>query len=146
MDRVPMSARVRPCGSLPRARHGMSLIEVMVAMIILTGVLLVLGGFSAKFSQASAQVHLVITANEIAASRLDEIRSQSSYDALDSLGYKTAGDTIVANQTKFLRITTVLHKGGVTSKDSTDYKIVTVAVSHPAMRKVVSKTTAMAAF
>jgi prepilin-type N-terminal cleavage/methylation domain-containing protein len=133
-------------GAATRARRGMTLAEVIVAMMVLTGVLLVLGAFSAKFSQASGQAHLVIAANEIAASRLDEIRTQPSYDALDNLRSPPTGDTILADNTKFVRVTTVARVGGNATTDSVDYKLVTVTVTHPAMRKTVSKTSAMAAF
>lgn len=127
-------------------RDGMTLVEVIVAMMILTGALLVLGAFSAKFAQATSQARLVIAANEIAASRLDAARTQPTYVALDSLASKPGGDTVQADQTRFVRVTTVSHLGGSTAKDSTDYKVLTVSVTHPSMRKTVTKTTAMAAF
>lgn len=130
-----------------RARRGMSLIEVIVAMLILTGVLLVLGAFSAQFAQANGQAHLVITANEIASARLDEIRTQPSYSSIDLL--KTAPatpDTIKADNTNFIRRTFVRRVGGIAATDSVDYKLLTVTVSHPSLKKVVSKTTAIAAY
>ncbi|MDB4885542.1 MAG: hypothetical protein JWN79_980 [Gemmatimonadetes bacterium] len=129
------------------ARRGMSLIEVMVALFILTGVLLVLGNFSARFAQANGQAHLVITANEIAASRLDEIRTQPTYLALDSL--TTAAnkpDSIKADNTTFIRMTAVARYGGPLVADSFDYKVMTVTVTHPSLKKPVSKSTAIAAF
>jgi prepilin-type N-terminal cleavage/methylation domain-containing protein len=129
-----------------RARRGMTLVEVVVAMMILTGVLLVLGAFSARFSQATSQAHLVITANEIAASRLDEIRTQPTYGALDALTSASSGDTVLADNTRFTRVTTVRRVGGTKATDSVDYKLVTVTVNHPSMKRAVSKTSAMAAF
>ena len=129
------------------ARRGMSLIEVMVAMLILTGVLLVLGNFSARFAQANGQAHLVITANEIATSRLDDLRNQPTYASLDSLATPAGrADTIAADNTKFLRVTKVQRYGGPSVADSVDYKAMTVIVTHPAMRRIVSKSTAIAAF
>ena len=127
-------------------RSGMTLIEVIVAITILTGALLVLGAFSARFSQASSQAHLVVTANEIAASRLDDARTAASYSAIDLLKSAATGDTIDADGTRFVRITTVSRVGGTAITDSLDYRLVTVAVSHPSMRKIVTKTTAVAAF
>lgn len=139
---------IRPAGRrrpvvAPGARRGMTLVEVIVAMFILTGVILVLGGFSANFARANAQAHLVITANEIAAARLDETRSQSSYGALEALA---STDDVRADNTVFTRVTTVRRVGGDRPTDVEDYKLVTVTVTHPAMRKVVSKTTAVPAF
>jgi Tfp pilus assembly protein PilV len=127
----------------------MTLIEVMVATFILTGVILVLGGFSAKFAQANAQAHLVISANDIAAARLDDARSQTSYDAID--GMNASNEPVTQDNTVFYRTTKVMRIGGTLLTDVEDYRLVTVTVRHPLMGspgrpKVVSKTTAIAAF
>ena len=132
------------CRRMPRARRrsGMSLVEVIVAMMLLVGVVLVLGGFSAQFARATAQAHLVVLANELAASRLDAVRQQPSYAALDSLA-KT--DTVKADFSQYAVRTQLLRIGGAVT-DSVDYKLVTVTVTHPAMKQTVRKTTAVAAF
>jgi type II secretory pathway pseudopilin PulG len=126
----------------PRRRSGMSLVEVIVAMMLLVGVVLVLGGFSAQFARATAQAHLVVLANELAASRLDAVRQQPTYAALDSLA-KT--DTVKADFSQYAVKTQLLRVGGAVT-DTVDYKVVTVTVTHPAMKKTVTKTTAVAAF
>lgn len=127
----------------PRARRaGFSLIEVIVALMLLTAVVLALGGFTAKFAQANSQAHLVIAANEIAAQRLDEVRQQPTYAAIDLL--KDSAGIRYDFQT-FGRQTIVKRIGGATT-DSADYRLVTVLVTHPSMKKMVSKTTAVAAF
>lgn len=125
-----------------RRRSGMSLVEVIVAMMLLVGVVLVLGGFSAQFARATAQAHLVVLANELAAARLDAVRQQPSYAALDSLA-KT--DTVKADFSQYAVRTQLLRIGGGVT-DSVDYKLVTVTVTHPAMKQTVRKTTAVAAF
>ncbi len=124
------------------ARKGMTLVEVVVALLILTGVVLVLGGFSAKFAQASSQAHLVVSANEVAATRLDAVRQQPTYASLDTLAHT---DTITSDFTKYVRKTQVVRIGGAVT-DSVDYRIVTVTVTHPAMKKTVAKTIAVAAW
>jgi prepilin-type N-terminal cleavage/methylation domain-containing protein len=139
-----MNRRFQTTGAARRARKGMTLVEVIVAMLILTGVILALGAFTARYAQASGQVHLVIAANEIAATRLDAVRTQPSYTAIDSLG-KATPDMVPSGATKFARRTQVARVGGAVT-DSVDYKIVTVTVTHPSMKTVVSKTTAVAAF
>jgi type II secretory pathway pseudopilin PulG len=123
-------------------RKGMTLVEVIVAMMLLVGVVLVLGGFSAKFSQASNQAHLIVLANEIAATRLDAVRQQPNYAALDSLARFDSAKADVSwyyVRTQFVRV------GGAVT-DSLDYKIFTVTVTHPFMKKTVTKTTGIAAF
>jgi type II secretory pathway pseudopilin PulG len=123
-------------------RKGMSLVEVIVAMMLLVGVILVLGAFSAQFARATAQAHLIVLANELAATRLDAVRQQPSYVAIDSL---VRTDTVKADFSSYaVRTQMVKIGGGVT--DTVDYKLVTVTVTHPAMKKIVSKTTAVAAF
>ena len=125
-----------------RHRRGMSLVEVIVAMMLMVGVVLVLGGFSAQFARATAQAHLIVLANELAATRLDAVRQQPTYAALDSLA-KT--DTVKADFSQYAVKTQLLRMGGGVT-DSVDYKLVTVTVTHPAMKKTVTKTTAVAAF
>lgn len=125
-----------------RRRSGMSLVEVIVATMLLVGVVLVLGGFSAQFARATAQAHLIVLANELASARLDAVRQQPTYAALDSL-VKT--DTVKADFSQYAVKTQLLRVGGKVT-DSVDYKLVTVTVTHPAMKKTVAKTTAVAAF
>lgn len=123
-------------------RRGLTLVEIIVAMTILVGVLFTLGGFTMKYAQASAQARLTITANELAAQRLDAVRTQPSYSAIALLASTT---TVKADYTTYGMTTTVRRVGGAVT-DSVDYQLVTVTVTHPAMRKPVAKTTAIAAF
>lgn len=124
------------------ARAGMSLVEVIVAMMLLVGVVLVLGGFSAQFARATSQAHLVITANELAATRLDAVRQQPNYVAIDSL---VRTDTVKADFSSYAVRTQVQRVGGAPT-DTIDFKLATVTVTHPGMKKIVTKTTAVAAF
>jgi Tfp pilus assembly protein PilV len=125
-----------------RCRAGFSLVEVIVAMMLIIGVVLALGGFTAKFAQANSQAHLVIAANEITAQRLDEVRQQPTYSSIDLI--KDSVNVTYDFQT-FSRQTVVKRIGGAAT-DSVDYRLVTVTVRHPSMKKTVSKTTAVAAF
>jgi type II secretory pathway pseudopilin PulG len=141
----PLTRRARRTTVLLRGlrKKGMTLVEVIVAMMLLVGVVLVLGGFSAKFAQASNQAHLVVLANEIAATRLDVVRQQPNYAAIDTL--VRLKDSVKADVSWYYVKTQIVRIGGAIT-DSVDYKLVTVTVSHPAMRKNVTKTTGVAAF
>lgn len=125
-----------------RPSSGMSLLEVVVALLLLGSVILALGSFTAKFAMASGQARLVIAANEIASMRLDAIRSQPSYSSIDLLA-----DSVKVSRdfTDFGMRTTVKRIGG-SPADSVDYRVVTVKVTHESMRMRVLKTTAVAAF
>jgi hypothetical protein len=52
---------------------------------------------------------------------------------------------VTRDYTDFAVVTKVKRIGG-TPADSTDYKLMTVTVTHPALKKAVMKTTALAAF
>lgn len=121
----------------------MTLVEVIVAMMLLVGVILVLGSFSAKFAQAANQAHLMVLANELAATRLDAVRQQPNYVAIDTL---VQTDTVTLDFSSYIVKTQMRRIGGAAVTDTVDYKLVTVTVRHPAMRDTVSKTTAVAAF
>jgi len=125
-----------------RPRRGLTLAEVMVAMMLLTTVMLALGAFTARFAMANGQARLTITANEIAGTKLDRIRTTPSYAAIDLLADSVK---VTKDFTDFSMVTKVKRVGG-TPADSTDYRLMTVIVSHPAMKKQVMKTTALAAF
>ncbi|HEV7992279.1 MAG TPA: prepilin-type N-terminal cleavage/methylation domain-containing protein [Gemmatimonadaceae bacterium] len=125
-----------------RARRGMTLAEVMVAMMLLTTVMFALGAFTARFAMANSQARLVVSANEIAGTKLDAIHTQPTYAAIDALADSV---TVKRDYTDFTIVTKVKRIGGAPT-DSTDYKLMTVTVTHPAMKKSVMKTTAMAAF
>lgn len=127
----------------PIARSGMTLVEVIVSMMLLVGVVLVLGAFSAQFARATAQAHLIVIANELAASRLDAVRQQPTYAAIDSLVRTDTG--VKSDFSSYTMQTQMVRIGGAVT-DTVDYKLLTVTITHPAMKKVVTKTTAVAAF
>ena len=127
----------------PIARSGMTLVEVIVSMMLLVGVVLVLGAFSAQFARATAQAHLIVIANELAASRLDAVRQQPTYAAIDSLVRTDTG--VKSDFSSYTMQTQMVRIGGAVT-DTVDYKLLTVTVTHPAMKKAVTKTTAVAAF
>jgi Tfp pilus assembly protein PilV len=123
-------------------RAGMTLVEVIVAMLLLVSVVLVLGGFMTKFTQATGQAHLIVQANELAATRLDALKQQPSYTSIDTLAHT---DSVKSDFSWYSVKTQIVHIGGGVL-DSVDYKMVTVTVTHPQMKKIVTKTTAVAAF
>ena len=127
----------------PIARSGMTLVEVIVSMMLIVGVVLVLGAFSAQFARATAQAHLIVIANELAASRLDAVRQQPTYAAIDSLVRTDTG--VKSDFSSYTMQTQMVRIGGAVT-DTVDYKLLTVTITHPAMKKVVTKTTAVAAF
>ena len=129
----------------PRRRRGFTLVEVVVALALLTGALLALSMFIARMAHSTTNARLLSTATELAADRLEMVKSAMTYAAIDSMYAATEASIPGADYTGFTRQTVIQHVGGAPT-DSVDYRIVTVTVSHAALPVPVRKTTAIAAF
>lgn len=127
----------------PRPRQGLSLVEVIVALCILGGVLLALGMFSARLSQSTSSSKIRIAAAQLAADRLEQVKSAPRYTAIESLYVAT--EAVITGQPGFSRQTWVQRVGGALA-DTIDYKIVTVQVQHAQLTGNVRKTTIIAPF
>jgi prepilin-type N-terminal cleavage/methylation domain-containing protein len=128
------------------ARRGFTLVEVVVALAILTGALLGLSLFIARMAQATSSARLLGTATELASDRLELVKSATTYSTIDSL--YTATETSIPGSPDyfgFTRKTLIQHVGGLAT-DSVDYKIITVIVTHVSLTLPVRKTTSLAAF
>ena len=126
-----------------RPRRGMTLVEVMIALTILATAMLALAAFMAKLAHATAIADVKNTANEIAASRIEEIKTAPRYSMIDSTfpGNIALGPPY----TGYSRQTIISHKGGGPS-DLDDYKTVTVIVRNPRLGKPVKRSTIIAAY
>lgn len=126
-----------------RARRGLSLVEVIVALAILGGVLLALGMFSARLSQATSTARIRVTAAQLAVERLELAKSAQRYTAIESLYVATEASII--GYPNYTRRTWVQRVGGKVT-DTIDYKIVTVQVANKNLPGNVRKTTVIAPF
>ena len=127
------------------ARRGFSLVEVIVALTILTGSLLGLSLFVARMAHSTTNARILSTATELAADRLEQVKSATTYGAIDSLYAITESSIPGPDYVNFSRQTLVQHVGGRVT-DSVDYRIITVVVSHPSLSPSLRKTTSIAAF
>ncbi|HET7632585.1 MAG TPA: prepilin-type N-terminal cleavage/methylation domain-containing protein [Gemmatimonadaceae bacterium] len=126
-----------------RARNAFTLVEVIVALLVLGMALLGLALFVSNMAHAGTDARTLGTANELATDRIETIKSALSYASLDT---RYAGtEASVPGYPGYVRKTIIRHVGGGVS-DSVDYRIVTVLVSNPAMPDTVRKTTIIAAF
>jgi prepilin-type N-terminal cleavage/methylation domain-containing protein len=127
-----------------RARRGLTLIEVIVALAILGGVLLALGMFSVRLSQSTSAARIRVTSAQLAADRIEVTKGAPRYSAIESLYVATEAN--ISGYPGFRRQTWVKRVGG-TVTDTIDYKIVTVQVSNTQLAgNVVRKTTVIAPF
>ena len=131
-------------GGLP-AREGFSLVEVIVALGLLTVVLLGLALFVSNMAHTTSESRLLGTASELAANRIETIKGSTNYASIDTFAVTETSITGSPTYAGFTRQTYVQHVGGAIT-DSVDYRVVTVVVTNPAMAGSVKKTTAIAAF
>lgn len=130
-----------------KARRGLSLVEVIVALAILGGVLLALGMFSARLAQATSSSRVRVTATQLVAERIEQVKSAPRYAAIESLYVATESNVPSPDSVgKYSRRTWVTRVGGALT-DTIDYKIVTVQVSEANLKGgPVRKTTVIAPF
>lgn len=126
------------------ARRGMTLIEVVVSLVILAGAVLGMGVFVARFSRSVTEAAIRTTADQLAADRLEEVKSATRYAQIDTL-FAGQTETDPQGQFGFTRRTLVRHVGGAPN-DIEDYRIITVLVSTAALAMPVSKTTIISVF
>ena len=114
-----------------------------MALCILGGVLLALGMFSARLSQSTSSSKIRIAAAQLAADRLEQVKSAPRYTAIESLYVAT--EAVITWQPGLSRQTCVSRVGSMAA-DTIDYKIVTVQVTNTQMTGNVRKTTVIAPF
>ena len=130
-------------GRVFRRRDGITLVEVVVAVGLLSGVLLSLGNFVFRLAQSTGNSRITATASQLVVDRLELVKSAPRYAAIDTLYPGT--ENPVTGYTGFVRQTIVSHIGGAPT-DSVDYRIVTVEVRHTRLSTPLRKTTLIAAF
>ena len=121
----------------------MTMVEVIMAIILLTGCLLSMGVFVGRFAKATRVMNSRNTASELVADRIEDVKSAVRYSAIDSLYGGT--ETSIPGATGFTRQTLVAHVGGG-APDFDDYKVVTVIVTSPQLTSASKKTTIISAF
>ncbi len=120
-------------------RRAMTLVEVMIALVILTGALVGMGKFIAGFSHSTTDGSLTSTASDLVLDRLELVKASSPYSSLSSYA---ATESSIPGFANFTRLTQVVR----TNTAQTDYTTVTVTVSNVAMYKPVKKSTVISAF
>lgn len=143
LSRVSRVSRASRAPRTVQARRGLTLVEVVVSLSILGAVLLGLGMFSVKLSQATSAARMRITGAQLAADRMESVKGAPRYSAIESLFVAT--EAIVLNNPGYARRTWVTRVGGLVT-DTIDYKIVTVQVTNPQMSGSIRKTTVIAPF
>jgi prepilin-type N-terminal cleavage/methylation domain-containing protein len=125
-----------------RPRRGMTLMEVMIAVTILTTALIGMGNFMGTFSHATKTAALQQRAIDLATDRIDSVKRAPTFVSIDSMAVT---ETIHTDSADYKRQTLVQHVGGG-STDTLDYRTVTVQVTAPTVTTPIRKTTIIGAF
>ena len=123
-------------------RTGFTLVEVVVASVILTAALLAMAGFTVKYQQSDSKARMLSRAQQLANERLERVRTATPYSAIDTMA---STESALNTAPGFSRVTQVSRIGG-TAADTVDYKVVTVRVELPGGRGAVAKTSFVGAF
>ena len=129
-----------------RRRGGFTLVEVIVALSVLTIALLGLSLFVARMAHNTTTARLTSTATDLTSDRIEAVTSAKTYATIESLYVATETNIPGPPEYKgFTRQTLVQHVGGGPS-DSVDFKLITVIVTHPLLSSASRKSSAIAAF
>jgi len=126
----------------PRSPQGFTLVEVVVATLILTSALLAMAGFTVRYQQSESKVRAFSRAQELAGARLETVRSAMPYASLDTMAIT---ESSISGYPGYTRVTQVVRNGGGVA-DTVDFRTVTVRVAAPGGLQTVAKTSTVAAF
>lgn len=123
----------------------MTIIEVLFAIVILSGVMLALSRFGQAFTRATRDASVLGIASDLATSRLEVIRAYPFYDSLAAFAVTEAGPSAYPSMEGYegySRVTTVsaARQTKVGTRVTSEYKTVTVTVTAPALASMVTKS------
>lgn len=131
-------------GAGPRA--GMTLIEVILAIVILSGAMLGLANFGRKFQHNTSASSDSALASDLATRRLEDVKSFRSYLTLVSI-YNNVTETFASDPIyKGFTRTTYATRCDTTASPHNDYVTVTVTVTGNSLAATMRKTTIIARF
>jgi len=126
--------------------RGMTLIEVMIAIVILSGAMLGLAKFGGKFEHTTATASDMSLASDLSVARIEQIKAFRIYTSLVSTYNNTTetfvGDPVYSGFSRATRVTRCASCPTATN----DYITVTVTVSGRSLAAPIAKTTIIALF
>ena len=125
----------------------MTIIEVLFAIVILSGVLLAMSRFGQNFTRQVRYAANLALASDLAMARIDAIRGHGTYGTLVATYNGTVETSATATPPMtgsdgYTRTTRVVR----TAHDTLDYVTVTVTITALVLAKPVAKTAVIAAF
>ena len=120
-------------------RSGFTLIEVILALTILLVVMMLLANTTGKTVHTAATGANQEAGIQLAMDRVEKVRSDPNYSALDTAYAKT--ETNFPTLAGFTRVTTIVR----TTSGAHDFKRVTVTVTGPGLTVPIVRTVTVAA-
>jgi prepilin-type N-terminal cleavage/methylation domain-containing protein len=133
-------------GEPHRSRSGMTLIEVIFAIVILSGAMLGLANFGRQFQHNTSTTSGQTLASDLATQQVETVKGWRVYSTLIST-YNNMSETFAGNPVYggFTRLTKVTRCLGCPTSTN-DYVTVTVTVTGNNLPAPMTKTTIIAAF
>jgi Tfp pilus assembly protein PilV len=123
----------------------MTLVEVILALVILSGTMLGLGNFARKFQSANSGSTSKTLASDLAAQRIEEIRSYNAFGSIVST-YNASSEVFSTGVYSGLTRATSAVRCTSCPTPTNDYITVTVTVSGNDLTTPITKTVVIAAF
>ena len=126
----------------------MTIIEVMFAIVILSGVMLAMSRFGQAFTRATRDAANLAVASDLATARLQLVLGHGTYATIVSTYNSTtetssgASNPSMAGHAGYTRTTAATR----TQNDSTDYTTVTVTVNAAVLKRPIAESALIAAF
>jgi prepilin-type N-terminal cleavage/methylation domain-containing protein len=127
-------------------RRGMTLVEVMIAIVIMSGAMIGLARFGGLFEHTTAKANDMSLASDLAVLRIEQVKAYRAYASIVST-YNNITETYVGNPvyTGFTRKTVAVRCTGCPTA-ANDYVTVTVTVTGRSLVAPIAKTTIIAVF
>lgn len=123
-------------------REGFTLIEVIVAIVVLAVSVMGLQLVAATMLQQTGNAQIQLTAAQLAEDRIDFIMLEPVYDSLPRY---VATENNIANYPGFIRQTTMSRTRDSTAAGITDFRRITVRVTAPQLNRAVVRTVTVGA-
>ena len=126
----------------------MTIIEVLFAIVILSGVMLAMSTFGQSFTRASRNAANVATASDLATGRLQVVQAHPTYSTIVSTFHNTtetsagAANPSMTGYAGFTRTTKAVRS----NTGAGDFVTVTVTITSSILQRPIAKTAIIAAF
>jgi prepilin-type N-terminal cleavage/methylation domain-containing protein len=132
--------------SAVRARRGMTLVEVMIAIVIMSGAMIGLAKFGGQFEHTTATAADMSLASDLATARIEQVKAFRTYTSIVAT-YNGTTQTYVGDPVyNGFTVKTVAVRCAGCPTASNDYVTVTATTTGRSLVSPIAKTTIIAVF